>query len=153
MERNGLRVNVHKTKGLQLLFGMESSVSKVDPCGVCDEQVVCNSIQCTKCQTQVYHRCSVVPRITWSVEYVLVIIIEERRSWFKRDEDVLKKVEKFCYLGDMARCYGGAPEAVSKRIATAWKKFRELRVNCKNIDIKISKKNAKIKSPNFWQLL
>ena len=34
LERNGLRVNVHKTKGLQLLFGMESSVSKVDPCAV-----------------------------------------------------------------------------------------------------------------------
>ena len=94
-----------------------------------------------------------MPRITWSVEHVLVIIIQERRSWFKRDEDVLKKVEKFCYLGDMASCYGGAPKAVSKRIATAWKKFRELRVNCKNIDIKISKKNAKIKSPNFRQLL
>ena len=69
MERNGLRVNVHKTKGLQLLFGMESSVSKVDPCGVCDEQVVCNSIQCTKCQRQVYHRCSVVPSSVFGSYY------------------------------------------------------------------------------------
>ena len=31
---------------MQILFGKKNSVSKVDPCGVCGEQVVCNSIQC-----------------------------------------------------------------------------------------------------------
>ena len=41
VEGNGLRVNVDKTKGMQLLFGKKSSVSKVDPCG---ERVGCNSI-------------------------------------------------------------------------------------------------------------
>ena len=45
---------------------------------------------------------------------------------FKKSEDVLEKVEKFCYLEDMISCYGGAPEAVSARIDSAWKKFREL---------------------------
>ena len=35
----GLRVNVDKTKGTQLLCGKKSSVSKVDPCGVCGERV------------------------------------------------------------------------------------------------------------------
>ena len=44
-----LRVNIDKTKGMQLLFGKKSSVSKVDLCGVCGEQVGCNSIQCMKC--------------------------------------------------------------------------------------------------------
>ena len=34
-EGKGLRVNVDKTKGMQLSFGKESSVSRVDPCGVC----------------------------------------------------------------------------------------------------------------------
>ena len=33
-EGKGLRVNVNKTTGMQSLFGKESSVSKVDPCGV-----------------------------------------------------------------------------------------------------------------------
>ena len=33
---------------------------------------------------------------------------------------------KFCYLGDMIRCYGVPSEAVSARIGRAWKKFREL---------------------------
>ena len=40
----GLRVNVNKTKSMQLLCGKKSSVSKVDPCGVCGELVGCNSI-------------------------------------------------------------------------------------------------------------
>ena len=41
-------------------------------------------------------------------------------------EDVLEEVEKFCYLADMINYYGGASEAVSARIGSAWKKFREL---------------------------
>ena len=45
---------------------------------------------------------------------------------FKTGEDVLEEVEKFCYLGDMISCFGGASETVSARIGSAWKKFREL---------------------------
>ena len=40
-------------------------------------------------------------------------------------EDVFKEVKKLFYLGDMTS-YGGASEAVSARIGSAWKKFREL---------------------------
>ena len=50
VEGKGLRVNVDKAKGIQLLFGKKSNVSKVDPCGVCGKLVGCDSIQCTKCQ-------------------------------------------------------------------------------------------------------
>ena len=50
MEGKGLRVKVDKTKGMQLLFGMKSIVSKVDPCGVCGERVGFNPIKCIKCQ-------------------------------------------------------------------------------------------------------
>ena len=52
-------------------------------------------------------------------------LVEEKLE-FKRGEDVLEEVEKFCYLGDMISCYGGASEAVSARIGSAWKKFVEL---------------------------
>ena len=44
----------------------------------------------------------------------------------RRAENVLAKVEKFCYFGDMISCFSGASEAVSARIGSAWKKFREL---------------------------
>ena len=50
----------------------------------------------------------------------------EEKLKFKSGEDVLEEVGKFCYLGDMISCYGGASEAVSARIGSAWKMFREL---------------------------
>ena len=49
VEGKSLRVNVDKTKDMQLSFGKKSSVSKVDPCCVFGERVGYNSIQCTKC--------------------------------------------------------------------------------------------------------
>ena len=55
VEGKGLRVIVDNTKGMQLLFGKKSSVSKVDPCGFCGEQVNCNSVQHIKCQRWVHH--------------------------------------------------------------------------------------------------
>ena len=40
MKVKGLRVHLDKTKGMQLLFAKKNIVSKLDPCGVCDERVV-----------------------------------------------------------------------------------------------------------------
>ena len=83
VERKGLRMNVNKAKGMQLLFGKKSTVSKVDLCGVCGERVGCNSIQCTKCQRWVHRRSSDVPRQLSLVscrdvfvEHTLVIIVQ-----------------------------------------------------------------------------
>ena len=39
VEGKVLRVNVSKTKGMQLLLGKKNSFSKVDPCGFCGEQI------------------------------------------------------------------------------------------------------------------
>ena len=39
IEGKDLRVNIDKTKCVQLLFGKKRSVSKVDPRGVCGERV------------------------------------------------------------------------------------------------------------------
>ena len=40
LEGKNLRINVGKTKGMQLLFGTKSSILKMDSCGVCFEWVV-----------------------------------------------------------------------------------------------------------------
>ena len=53
------------------------------------------------CGTCLSHNCSV-----------------EEKLKYKRGEDVLQEVEKFCYLGDMISCHDGAPEAVSARIGS-----------------------------------
>ena len=62
VEAKDLRVNVDKTKGMQLLSGKKSSVLKVDPCGFYVKRVGCNPIQCTKYQRWVHRRYSDVPR-------------------------------------------------------------------------------------------
>ena len=81
VEGKGLRVNVDKTKGMQLLFGKKSIVSNIDPRGVCGEWIGCNSIQ--RCQRWLHRRCSDVSRqvslLSYRnafVEHVLVIIIQ-----------------------------------------------------------------------------
>ena len=102
--RKGSGVNVDKTKGMQLSFGKKSSVSKVDPCGVCGELVGCNSIQCTKCQRWVHRSCSNVPRQVsllscWDI-FVYRTYLHHNCSLvekleFKTGEDALEEVEKF----------------------------------------------------------
>ena len=59
VEGKGLRMNVNKTKGMQLLFGKKISVLKVYPCGVCGEWL---SIEGMKCQRWVHCCCFDVPR-------------------------------------------------------------------------------------------
>ena len=104
---------------MRSLFGKKSSVSKVNLCGVCSERVGCNSIQGTKCQRWVYCHCSEVPRQVslLSCQDIFVcrtcfghICSVEEKLEFKRGEDILGEVGKFCYLGDiinMISCYGG----------------------------------------------
>ena len=49
----------------------------------------------------------------------------------------LEKVDKFCYLGDMLDADGGCDSAVTKRVRSAWKKFREYtHFNWKGIPVK-----------------
>ena len=132
VEGKGLRMNVECH--MQLLFGKKSSVSKVDPCGVYDEQVGCNSIHCMKCQRWVHRHCSDKPRLVSLLSCQDVFVFRAclghncsvEKLEFKRGEDALEEVEYFCYLGDMNSCYGGASEAVNLIIGHAWKKFREL---------------------------
>ena len=100
----------------------------MDPCGVCGERVGCNSLQCTKCQTKV-HPCwsDVLRQVSLlSCRDVFVCrtclghncLVEEKLE-FKRGEDVLEELEKFCHLCDMISCYGGASKAVSTKIGSA----------------------------------
>ena len=86
VEGKGLRVNVDKIKGIQLLFGKESSVLKVDPCSVCGEWVGCSFFLCTNCQRWVHCRYSDVPRqvsllLCWDV--FPICLVEEKLKFKK----------------------------------------------------------------------
>ena len=59
------------------------------------------------CRTCLGHNCSV-----------------EVKLEFKRGGNVLEEVEKFCYLGDMISCYGGASDSVSARIGSAFEEVQ-----------------------------
>ena len=90
-------------------YYLERKVVKVDPCGVCGEWIGCNFIQCMKCQRWVHQCCSDVLRQVrlpscWDVFIYRTCfgrnyLVEKLE--FKRGEDVLEEVEKFCYLGGM----------------------------------------------------
>ena len=90
VEGNGLRVNIDKTKSMQLLFGKKSSVLKVDPCGVCGEWVGCNSIQCTKYQRWVHSRCSDVRR---QVSLISCRDVFACRTWLGHNCSAEEKLE------------------------------------------------------------
>ena len=115
-------------------YYLERKVVKVDSCGVCGEWIGCNFIQCMKCQRWVHQCCSDVLRQVrlpscWDVFIYRTCfgrnyLVEKLE--FKRGEDVLEEVEKFCYLGGIISCYGGVSEAVSARTGGVWKKFMEL---------------------------
>ena len=94
-----------------------------------------NSIQCTKCQRSVSGCCSDVPRQVSLLSCQDVFVCRTCLGYnssagekleFKRGEDVLEEVEKFCYLGDVISCYGGASEVVNAKMGSVWKMFREL---------------------------
>ena len=85
----------------------------MDPCGVCGERVACNSIKCTKCQRWV-HCCIFDVRKWLSLPSCQDVFIcrtclgytcsVRKKLEFKRGEDVLEEVKRFCYLGDMISC-------------------------------------------------
>ena len=60
VEGKGLRVNVDKTKGMQLLF-RKKVVFRRWILVVPGEQFGCNSVRCTKCQRWVHRRRFDVP--------------------------------------------------------------------------------------------
>ena len=131
-----------KTKWL--VNGEEESLKSISkwPCRVCEKGVGSNSVQCSKCQKWIHHKCSGIKgsiskagqdfvcksckgtqhsqsdlnKVTPKVPVVLDL----------GSGDVLEKVQHFCYLGDTIGSSGGSEHAVLARIRSAWNRFRQL---------------------------
>ena len=94
------------------------------PCAVCRTGVGNNSIYCKGCKLWVHKKCSGLQRLTPNPDYRCARCMGNARPIDGRPQsevqvrsDKLEVVASFCYLGKMA---------VTTRVKTAWKKFREL---------------------------
>lgn len=136
MTSKGLKVNVGKTKVMvsQSATGVTSESGEW-PCGVCGKGVAANSILCTGCDKWVHRRCSgIVGSLTAASQ---TFVCRRCRGQVPQqdtadlegitiDGDTYEPVNTFCYLGDTLDANGGADAAITARIRSGWKKFREL---------------------------
>ena len=120
LQSKGLKVNVGKANILcSSPDALKSKIHSVKyPCDVCWKGISANSIICTSCNKWIHKRCS-----------ARHAHMECRQMMPKPDkisigEDDFELVPLFCYLilGQSGRCVN----AVTARIRSAWKRFREL---------------------------
>jgi Reverse transcriptase (RNA-dependent DNA polymerase) len=135
MERKGLRVNIGKTKVMKCCVNSTPlSDSGKWPCGVCRKGVGRNSVFCVVCKKWVHKKCSGVKgKLVTGVKFTCPVCVRGGHGDLVEDKELalgdagnLQCVDKFCYLGDMLGCGGGAGDAVRYRVRCAWGKFREL---------------------------
>ena len=117
IEKKGLRVNAGKTKVIICGTGLD----------------LLQSSYCNSCKLWVDKKCSGLQRLTPNPDYRCARYMGNARPIDGRPKnevqvapDKLEVVASFCYLGDMLSAGGGCEIAVTTRVKTAWKKFREL---------------------------
>ena len=131
MEEKGLRVNAGKTKIMICGTGLDLLQSSGEfPCAVCRS----NSIFCKGCKHWVLKKCSGLKRLTEDPDYRCTRYLGIAHPLDGRPQtevqvgpDKLEVVASFCYLGDMVSAAGGCELSTTKRMKTAWKKFKELK--------------------------
>ena len=134
LEAKGLKVNVNKTK---VMFGGRGSKAAIGhvkyPCSVCSKGVGSNSVLCGICKKWVHKRCSGISGSLSQVQDFECRAckggeVRQANEELKLEDDTgFKRVETFCYLGDLLSSGGGSEHAVIGRINKAWNKFRELK--------------------------
>ena len=89
-------------------------------------------MQCTKCQHLVRKKCSGVYRsLTREKDFTCKrcipgVLFQDEDKMINLDGDNIEVVDRFSYLGDAFSTEGGAQEAVTSRIRSAWRKFKEV---------------------------
>ena len=134
MEKKGLRVNARKTKVMICGTGLDLLQSSGEyPCAVCRTGVGNTSIYCNGCKLWMHKKCSGLQRLTPDPDYRCARCMGNARPIDGRPQSEvqvgpvkLEVVASFCYLGDMLSAGGGCEMAVTTRVKTTWKKFREL---------------------------
>ena len=126
-----MKINVNKTKAFYTRNFVRMQMRKY-PCSVCGKGVGRNSVQCTKCQHWVHKRCSGAHgSLTQEKDFTCKkcipgVLFEDEDKMITLDGDNIEVVDRFSYLGDVISTEGGAQEAVTSRIRSAWKKLKEV---------------------------
>ena len=135
-EKNGLRVNMGKTKIME--SGINLDVLKKSgkyPCGVCQSGVgSSNAIFFGGCKRWLHKKCSGIkgplrpdPEFRCARCLGAARAIDEREvSEVEVGNEKLEVVPEFCCLGDMLSAGGGCELAAITRCKCAWGKFRQL---------------------------
>ena len=134
MEKKGLRVNAGKTKVMICGTGLDLLQSSGEcPCAVCRAGVGNDGVCCGGCRLWVHGKCGGLQGLTPGPDCGCARCMGNARPIDGRPQsevqvgpDKLEVVASFCYLGDMLSAGGGCEMAVTTRVKTAWKKFREL---------------------------
>ena len=136
MEKNGLHVNMGKTKIMESGINLDMlKKSGKYPCGVCQSGVgSSNAIFCGGCKRWVHKKCSGIkgplrpdPEFRCARCLGTAGAIDEREvSEVEVGNEKLEVVPEFCYLGDMLSAGGGCELAAITRCKCAWGKFRQL---------------------------
>ena len=129
-ESKGLKVNLGKMKVVVSGAKGEMSVSKLDPCGICEKRVMANSVLCVKCGKWIHGRSMKVKRVTPKLrrDFVCGGCKKQVDGLVEPVEELSEDVETvrgFCYLGDRVNASGGCEAAVTARARIGWVKFRE----------------------------
>ena len=127
-----MKINVNKTKAFYTRRNFVRMQMRKYPYSVCGKGVGRNSVQCTKCQHWVHKRCSGVRgSLTRQKDFtckkcIPSVLFEDEDKMITLGGDIIEVVDRFSYLGDVISTKGGAQEAATSRIRSAWKKFREV---------------------------
>ena len=124
-------MNLRKTKMVVSGAEGEVSVSKVDPCGICGQLVMANSVLCVKCGKGIHGRCAKVKRVTPSLGRDFVCgrckkqvddgLVEQLGELCEEVETV----RGFCFLGDRVNASDDCEAAVTATAKIGWVKFKE----------------------------
>ena len=134
LEKRGLKINSEKTK--VMITGKAPTLRQETgryPCSCCGKGVGANSVLCTGCGKWCHWRCSGLGNVNQAGENYKCPVCERGGLGQRVEEEFLETnggrlqiVDKFCYLGEMLCSVSGVEAAVRVRIASAWKKWKEI---------------------------
>ena len=135
LESHGLRVNVGKTKIL-VSSAEHTKISARNPkypCGVCTFGVGANSMLCTSCDLWVHNKSSgITDHLADNINFLcrkcsgeIVPAAIASLKEVNNGNDSFHVESTFKYLDDTIGQCSGCSEAVSTRIVSSWKAFRE----------------------------